>query len=139
VELIEAGEAAIKAEAAIEAEAAIKAARRNAPAGKAAIEAAKATKVTAAKTAKMAAAKRTAMESTAAKPTAVESTASTATVAAAECQGRAARGQRRAKRDRGQQYTEAFHIHSPPEGHCRRRRNERSRVSAVYSSKDNHG
>jgi hypothetical protein len=52
----------------------------------------------------------------------VESTASTATVAAAECQGRAARGQRRAQRDRGQQYTEAFHIILLPEGHCGRRR-----------------
>src|SRR5205807_5183394 len=90
VEMIEAGEARIKA--AIEAEAMVEATHGHAPAAKHG-------------TAKMAAAETThvAGSNTAAMETA-------AAVAAAECQGRTARGLCRAKRDRGQQDTEAFHI-----------------------------
>jgi hypothetical protein len=69
-----------------------------------------------------AAAETTAVESAAAETTAVESTAAeTTAVATAECQGGTARGQRRAQRGRGQQYTEAFHIILLPEHHFGRR------------------
>ena len=108
-----AGKAAIDAsKATIETEAAIEAAHGHAPAAKAAKmapAAETATHMATAETATHVAATETATHMAATETTAhVAATETTAHMAATECQGGTAR-QRRAKRGRGQQYTEASH------------------------------